>query len=88
MENWATGNCTATGTERRDSPMKDIQPVTGYIRGGCSPVGMKKQFPAFIDETAQLFDSIGVSAGERGIQVILSPLDLVGFISARFADLT
>jgi len=69
-------------------PMKDIQPVTGYIRGGCSPVGMKKQFSTFIDETAQLFDAIGVSAGERGMQVILSPLELAGFISARFADLT
>jgi Cys-tRNA(Pro)/Cys-tRNA(Cys) deacylase len=68
-------------------PMKDLQPLTGYVRGGCSPVGMKKQFPTFIDETAQLFDSIGVSAGERGIQVILAPLDLAGFISARFADL-
>ena len=69
-------------------PMKDLQPVTGYIRGGCSPVGMKKQFPAFIDETAQLFDTISVSAGERGMQVILSPLDLAGFISAAFVDLT
>ena len=69
-------------------PMKDIQPVTGYLRGGCSPVGMKKQFPSFIDETAQLFDRISVSAGERGVQVIISPLDLCSFISAVFADLT
>ena len=69
-------------------PVKDIQPITGYIRGGCSPVGMKKQLSTFIDETAQLFDRISVSAGERGVQVILSPLDLGGFISARFADLT
>jgi len=49
---------------------------------------MKKQFPSFIDETAQLFDRISVSAGERGVQVIISPLDLCGFISAGFADLT
>ena len=69
-------------------PMKDIQRITGYIRGGCSPIGMKKQLPTFIDETAQLFDRIGISAGERGTQVILSPLDLEGFISAQFADLT
>jgi Cys-tRNA(Pro)/Cys-tRNA(Cys) deacylase len=69
-------------------PMKDLQPVTGYVRGGCSPIGMKKQFPSFIDETAQLFDSISVNAGERGLVVILSPDDLAGFISARFADLT
>jgi len=68
-------------------PMKDIQAITGYIRGGCSPVGMKKQFPTFIDETAQLFEGISVSAGERGVLVILSPLDLAGFISAKFADL-
>ena len=69
-------------------PMKDLQPLTGYVRGGCSPVGMKKQFPTFIDETAQLFESISVSAGERGVQVILAPLDLAGFVCARFADLT
>jgi len=69
-------------------PMKDLEPLTGYVRGGCSPIGMKKHFPVLIDETAQLFDTISVSAGERGFQVILSPLDLAGFISARFADLT
>ena len=69
-------------------PMKDILPLTGYVRGGCSPIGMKKQFPTFIDETAQLFDSIIVSAGERGLQIVINPLDLAGFISAQFADLT
>ena len=69
-------------------PMKDIQPLTGYLRGGCSPMGMKKQFPTFIDETAQLFDAVSVSAGERGLQVVLSPLDLARFIPASFADLT
>ena len=69
-------------------PMKDLQPLTGYVRGGCSPIGMKKQFPVFIDETAQLFDTISVSAGERGVQVILAPPDLADFISAGFADLT
>jgi len=69
-------------------PMKDILPLTGYVRGGCSPVGMKKQFPTFIDETAQLFDAISVSAGERGVQVIIAPEDLAGFLNASFADLT
>ncbi|MCL2129980.1 MAG: Cys-tRNA(Pro) deacylase [Treponema sp.] len=69
-------------------PMKDLQPLTGYVRGGCSPIGMKKQFPSFIDETAMLFDTISVSAGERGVVALLSPLDLARFISARFADLT
>ena len=68
-------------------PMKDILPLTGYVRGGCSPVGMKKQFPTFIDETARLFDAISVSAGERGVQVIVSPEELAGFINARFAEL-
>ena len=69
-------------------PMKDLQPLTGYIRGGCSPIGMKKQFATFIDETAQLFDEISVSAGERGIQVILDPSLLADFISAQFTDIT
>jgi len=69
-------------------PVKDILPLTGYVRGGCSPVGMKKQFPTFIDETAQLFDTISVSAGERGVQVILSPEELAEFLNAVFYDLT
>jgi Cys-tRNA(Pro)/Cys-tRNA(Cys) deacylase len=68
--------------------VKELQPLTGYIRGGCSPVGMKKLFPTFIDETAQLHDEIYVSAGMRGMQVKLSPLDLAGAIGAGFADLT
>ena len=69
-------------------PMKDLHPLTGYIRGGCSPIGMKKPFPVFIDETAELFDTIGVSAGERGVQVVLAPADLARFVSAQFAGLT
>ena len=68
-------------------PVKDLQAVTGYIRGGCSPIGMKKQFPTYIDETAILFDKIFVSAGIRGLQVILSPNDLATYISASFQDL-
>jgi Cys-tRNA(Pro)/Cys-tRNA(Cys) deacylase len=68
-------------------PVKDIQPLTGYIRGGCSPIGMKKQYPTFIDETAQLFDTIGINAGERGLLVFLTPEELVRFINAEFADL-
>jgi Cys-tRNA(Pro)/Cys-tRNA(Cys) deacylase len=69
-------------------PVKNIRPLTGYVRGGCSPIGMKKQFPTFLDETALLFDTIGVSAGERGMQVILAPEELARLISAGFADLT
>jgi Cys-tRNA(Pro)/Cys-tRNA(Cys) deacylase len=68
--------------------MKELRPLTGYVRGGCSPVGMKKPFPVFIDETALLFDTIGISAGERGVQAVLAPADLARFISARFVDLT
>jgi Cys-tRNA(Pro)/Cys-tRNA(Cys) deacylase len=68
--------------------MKELHSLTGYVRGGCSPIGMKKEFPVFIDETAQLFDVIGVSAGERGVQALLAPEDLARFIAAQFADLT
>lgn len=67
--------------------LKELQPLTGYIRGGCSPIGMKKNFPTYIDETAQLFDQIYVSAGVRGMQVKLSPLDLVKIAEGEFADL-
>ena len=67
--------------------VKDLLNLTGYIRGGCSPVGMKKKYPTYIDETCQLFDKIAVSAGERGHQIILSPTDLAQLIHAQFADL-
>ena len=67
--------------------VKDLLPITGYIRGGCSPIGMKKKFPTFIDETAQLFDEIGVSAGARGHQIILNPYDLANYVDAGFFDL-
>ena len=68
--------------------VKELQPLTGYVRGGCSPVGMKKQFPTFIDETAQLFDTIAVNAGERGLLVVLAPQELTRFVGASFTDLT
>lgn len=67
--------------------VKELFPLTGYIRGGCSPIGMKKQFPTYIDETAQLYENIYVSAGVRGTQVSLSPLGLASVIKASFADL-
>lgn len=69
-------------------PMKELLPVTGYIRGGCSPMGMKKKFPTYIDETAILFREIAVSAGARGAQVILNPEDLASFTEAEMAELT
>ncbi|MBE6542335.1 MAG: Cys-tRNA(Pro) deacylase [Ruminococcaceae bacterium] len=67
--------------------VKELLPLTGYIRGGCSPVGMKKKFPTFIDETAILYDKIYVSAGQRGLQFVINPEDLAEFVGARFVDL-
>lgn len=69
-------------------PVKDLLARTGYIRGGCSPVGMKKKYPTFIDETCLLHDEIAVSAGERGHQMILDPNDLIILIGAKCADIT
>lgn len=68
-------------------PMKDLLPVTGYVRGGCSPIGLKKRFPVYIEETAILYEEIAVSAGVRGIQLLLNPEDLCRFISGNFAAL-
>lgn len=67
---------------------KELLPLTGYVHGGCSPIGLKKQFPVYIDETAQLFDKIYVSGGRRGFQVGLNPLDLESSVKAKFVDLT
>ena len=69
-------------------PQKDLLPLTGYLRGGCSPIGMKKPFPTYIDETAQLYDEIGVSAGCRGCQVLLDPMRLMDYVNATLCDLT
>ena len=69
-------------------PLKDLLPTTGYIRGGCSPIGMKKQFPTFVNETSMLFDKIALSGGARGVQVILNPDELIDFIGASYEDLT
>ena len=68
-------------------PMKELLPTTGYIRGGCSPVGMKKPFPTFIDETCILHDYIYVSAGVRGLQFKINPETLVAFVVADVVDL-
>lgn len=62
--------------------VRELLPVTGYIRGGCSPIGMKKAFPTFIHESALLYDHIYVSAGIRGLQLKIAPGDLISFISA------
>lgn len=68
--------------------VKELLGLTGYIRGGCSPAGMKKRYPTFIDETAELYDTIAVSAGERGHQMELAPMALARLIGAELADLT
>lgn len=68
-------------------PMKELLPVTGYIRGGCSPIGMKKRFHTYLDRSAEKYEKIAVSAGMRGVQVILSPADLGRYVGAEMADL-
>ncbi len=68
--------------------VKDINKVTGYIRGGCSPIGMKKEYKTVIDETAILFDTICISAGKIGYQVELNPEDLAKLVNAEFVDIT
>ena len=68
-------------------PVKELLALTGYIRGGCSPVGMKKKYPTFFEETCQLFDEIAVSAGERGHQMVLAPSSLVELVNGTLADI-
>lgn len=91
------GNCEvdlkkaadAAGVKKADLiPMKELLPLTGYIRGGCSPIGMKKTFPTFFHTTATDFDEIFVSAGIRGLQIGINPSDLIGFVGASVTDLT
>ena len=67
--------------------VKDLLSTTGYIRGGCSPVGMKKKFPTYIDESAFSFETITVSAGVRGAQLLLDPRALVKFIGANLCQI-
>ena len=78
----------ATGDKRIEMvQVKDLLSLTGYIRGGCSPVGMKKKYPTYMDETCQLHDVIAVSAGELGHQMILSPIRLAQYVGSEFVDL-
>lgn len=67
--------------------MKDLLPLTGYMRGGCSPIGMKKKFPLYIEETAVLYDKIMVSAGMRGVQISIHPEDLAAYTDGAFVPL-
>lgn len=81
--------CAAAAEEKSVSPIhvKDIQSVTGYIRGGCSPVGMKKQYSTFIHKSAEALDKIVVSGGKLGMQLILTPEDLIKACSGKYADI-
>ena len=67
--------------------VKDLFDLTGYIRGGCSPISMKKNYPVYMEETAQLFEAVYVSAGTRGMQVKISPIDLAEVTGLTFTDL-
>lgn len=69
-------------------PMKELLNITGYIRGACSPIGMKKLFPTYIDKSYEAFEYIYISAGKRGLQIQLNPLDLVQIVSITSGNLT
>jgi Cys-tRNA(Pro)/Cys-tRNA(Cys) deacylase len=79
----------AAGAKKAEMiPMKELLPLTGYIRGGCSPIGMKKPFPTFFHQSALNFEVIFVSAGVRGLQLKINPQDLISYVKAAVADLT
>lgn len=78
----------AAGDKKADLiPMKELLPATGYIRGGCSPIGMKKNLPTFVHETCKEFDRIYISAGVRGLQIKIAPADLLSYTGATVYDL-
>lgn len=78
----------ADGKKAEMAALKDVQPLTGYIRGGVTVFGAKKAFPVFVDETMELFDVISVSAGRRGTQILLAPADYIRAAEATVAALT
>lgn len=79
----------AAGDKKADLiPMKELLPTTGYIRGGCSPIGMKKPLPTFIDRSCMDFPTIYISAGVRGLQIKIAPDDLLAYTGATLSDLT
>ena len=82
--------CAAVSKNKRVEllPVKELLGLTGYIRGGCSPVGMKKKFPTYFDEIAELFDEITVSAGIKGCQLLVKREDIVNVTGAQCCDLT
>lgn len=79
----------AAGAKKADLiPMKELLPLTGYIRGGCSPIGMRKPFPTYIHSSASAHSEIFISAGVRGLQIAIDPADLIRFVGAHVTDLT
>ena len=79
---------TASGNRRvAVVPLRDVQAVTGYLRGGVSPLAAKKPYPVFADETIQLWDAVSISAGTRGLQILIAPEDLLRITAATLADL-
>ena len=90
------GNCEldlkalakATGDKKIDTvPLKEVEPLTGYIRGGVTALACKKPYPVYLDETAQLFDVISISAGMRGLQILLAPDDYIRAVKAEIAPI-
>ena len=90
------GNCEldpkllarATGDKKIDTvPLKEVEPLTGYIRGGVTVLACKKPYPVYLDETAQLFDVISISAGMRGLQILIDPDDYIRAVDARVAPI-
>ena len=78
------GLARATGDKKIDTvPLKEVEPLTGYIRGGVTAMACRKPYPVYLDETAQLFDVISISAGLRGLQVLLAPDDYIRVLDAR-----
>lgn len=79
----------AAGAKKAEMiPMKELLPLTGYIRGGCTSIGMKRQFPTFFHTTALDFETIYVSAGQRGLQLKIAPKALIDYVKASVVDLT
>jgi Cys-tRNA(Pro)/Cys-tRNA(Cys) deacylase len=77
-----------TGVKSLESVKPEkLQALTGYVRGGCSPLGMRKEYPTFIDKSALEYDSIFISGGQRGIQITINPQDLAKAVNAEFCDL-
>jgi Cys-tRNA(Pro)/Cys-tRNA(Cys) deacylase len=70
------------------APLKEVQPLTGYVRGGVTALACKREYPVFVDETVELFDAISVSAGARGMQIVLKPADYLAAVNGITGDIS